>query len=76
MSAYEKPTSIGCFLFSLRETLLYGLVIFVLLTLARRIWHLTFADSLFEIWAVSTILFAPLVWAVRHLFADAFKWTR
>lgn len=60
----------------LRETLLYGLVIFALLVLVRWVWHLAFADSLFEIWFVSTILFAPLVWAARHLFIGAFNWRR
>jgi len=57
-----------------RETFLYGLVIFVLLACVRWVWHLNFATNLFEIWAVSTFIFAPLLWAVKHLFIDAFKW--
>jgi hypothetical protein len=57
-----------------RETLLYGLVIFVLLASIRWLWHLSFANSLFEIWAVSTIVFAPLVYAVKQLQIEAFKW--
>ena len=57
-----------------RETLVYGFVIFVLLACIRWLWHLSFASNLFEIWAVSTIVFAPLLYAVKHLVIDAFKW--
>lgn len=57
-----------------RETFLYGFVIFILLACIRWAWHLNFAANLFEIWAVSTIVFAPLVCAGKHLFIDAFKW--
>lgn len=57
-----------------RETFVYGFVIFVLLACIRRLWHLSFAGNLFEIWAVSTIVFAPLVYAVKHLVIDTFKW--
>jgi hypothetical protein len=57
-----------------RETLLYGFVIFILLACIRWLWHLSFASNLFEIWAVSTIVFAPLVYVVKHLVIDAFKW--
>jgi hypothetical protein len=46
----------------------------VLLACIRWVWHLNFATNLFEIWAVSTFIFAPLLWAVKHLFIDAFKW--
>src|SRR5215469_2179948 len=59
-----------------RETLLYGFVIFILLTLARWAFHLKFADNLFEVWAVSTVIFAPMVWGARHLFIEAFRWRR
>jgi hypothetical protein len=57
-----------------RETFLYGFVIFVLLASIRWVWHLSFATNLFEIWAVSTIVFAPLVCAGKRLLIDAFKW--
>ena len=57
-----------------RETLVYGLIIFVVLACIRWLCHLSFATNLFEIWAVSTIVFAPLVCAVKHLVIDAFKW--
>ena len=57
-----------------RETFLYGLFLFVLLACIRWVWHLNFATNLFEIWAVSTFIFAPLLWAIKHLFIDAFKW--
>jgi hypothetical protein len=57
-----------------RETFLYGFVIFVLLACIRWLWHLSFASNLFEIWAVSTIVFAPLLYIVKHLMIDAFKW--
>ena len=40
----------------------------------RRLWPLSFASTLFEIWAVSTIVFAPLLWVEKHLVIDAFKW--
>jgi len=48
-----------------RETLFYGFVIFVLLACIRWVWHLNFATNLFEIWAVGTIVFAPL--KTRHV---------
>jgi hypothetical protein len=57
-----------------RETLVYGFIIFVLLACIRWLWHLSFATNLFEIWVVSTIVFAPLLYAVKHLVIDAFKW--
>ena len=57
-----------------RETLLYGFVIFVLLVCIRWLWHLSFASSLFEIWVVSTVVFAPLLYAAKHLLKDAFNW--
>ena len=57
-----------------RETLLYGFVIFVLLACIRWVWHPSFASNLFEIWAVSTIVLAPLLWAGKRLLTDAFKW--
>ena len=57
-----------------RETLLYGFVILLLLAAIRWVWHLSFATNLFEIWVVSTIVFAPLVYAGKRLLTDAFKW--
>ena len=57
-----------------RETILYGFVIFILLAFVRWFWPLSFANNLFEIWAVSTIVFVPLLWVVKHLVLDAFKW--
>ncbi len=57
-----------------RETLVYGFIIFVLLACIRWLWHLSFPSNLLEIWAVSTIVFAPLLYAVKHLVIDAFKW--
>jgi hypothetical protein len=57
-----------------RETFLYGFVIFVLLASIRWVWHLSLATNLFEIWLVSTIVFAPLVYAGKHLVIGAFKW--
>ena len=57
-----------------RETFLYGFVIFVLLASIRWAWHLSFATNIFEIWLVSTFVFAPLVYATKHLLIGAFKW--
>jgi ABC-type nickel/cobalt efflux system permease component RcnA len=57
-----------------RETFLYGVVIFVLLACIRSMWHLSFAVSLFEIWAVSTVVFAPVVYFGKRLVVEAFKW--
>lgn len=45
-----------------RETFLYGFVIFLLLICIRWLWHLSFANSFFEIWLVSQIVFAPLLY--------------
>src|SRR5258707_7792240 len=59
-----------------RETLIYGFIIFVLLACVRWLWHLSFASKLFEISAASTIVFAPLLYAVKHLVIDAFKWRK
>jgi hypothetical protein len=56
-----------------RETFFYGFVIFVLLACVRWLWHLSFATNLFGIWAVSTIVFAPLLYAIKYLVIDAFK---
>jgi len=58
----------------LRETLQFGFVIFLLLALIRWALKVSFADNLFEIWVVSTVVFGSLVWAVKHLVIDAFKW--
>ena len=58
----------------LRETLVYGFLLFLLLALTRRVLKVRFGDSLFEIWFVSTVVFGPMIWAVRHLVSDAFKW--
>ena len=57
-----------------RETLLYGIIIFVLLACVRWVWHINFATNLLEIFLVSTIVFPPLVSVRKHLFIDAFKW--
>ena len=57
-----------------RETFLYGFVISVLLASVRWVWHLSFTTNLFEIWAVSTVVLAPLVCAGKRLFINAFKW--
>lgn len=56
-----------------RETIFYGFVIFILLAFIRWFWPLSFAGNLFEVWAVSTIVFAPLLWVVKHLVTDAFR---
>jgi hypothetical protein len=56
------------------ETLLYGFAIFLFLASIRWMLKLRFADSLFEVWAVSTVVFAPLVWAVKSLIVGAVKW--
>lgn len=58
----------------LRETLAYGFLLFLLLAMIRWALKVRFADSLFEVWLVSTFVFGPLVWAVRHIVIDAFKW--
>jgi hypothetical protein len=56
-----------------RETFLYGFVIFVLLACIRWLWHPNFASNLFEIWAVSTIVFAPLLYGLKRLVTGVFK---
>src|SRR5260370_17414925 len=55
------------------ETLVYGFIIFVLLACVRWLWHLSFTSNLFEIWPVSTILFAPLLYALKHLGIHSFN---
>lgn len=57
-----------------RETLLYGFVIFLLLASTRWILKVNFAGNLFEVWVVSTVVFGALVYAVKHLVIDPFKW--
>lgn len=49
---------------------------FILLALARWAWHLKFDDNLFDIWAASTVIVAPIVWAARHSLIGAFRWRR
>jgi hypothetical protein len=56
------------------ETFVYGFAVFLLLALIRWLLKVRFADNLFEVWLVSTIVFGPLIWAVRRLVIDAFKW--
>ena len=56
------------------ETLVYGFAVFLLLALIRWVLKVRFADNLFEVWWVSTVVFGPLVWAVKHLVIDSFKW--
>jgi len=55
-----------------RETLLYGIVIFVLLACVRWVWDINFATNLFEICLVSTIVFAPLVSVTKILIHRCF----
>jgi hypothetical protein len=76
-SAYEMNRPVNSnkeFLEFVRDTFLYGFFIFVLLALIGRVSKAKFADSLFEVWAVSTVLLAPFVWGIKNLVKHATKW--
>ncbi len=57
-----------------RDIFLCGFVIFILLAFIRWLWPLKFVSNVFEIWAVCTIVFAPVLGVVKHLVIDASKW--
>ena len=56
-----------------RDVLLYGIVIFLLLAFVLQVLEVHFAESLFVIWLVSTVVFAPLFWAVKNIFTRAWR---
>jgi hypothetical protein len=57
-----------------RTILLYGFGVFALLVCTRRFWHIRLEDSLFELWVISTFVFAPMLVAVHYLVKAATDW--